>query len=190
MKQILSVLFFGMIVIFLCNCNGAKRKEESKNWALHDFSVKKFDLDSSISIMIPNSWDSIGGLLSYSYEYKYYITLNSKEKGELLVQRLKFKNPLLQLSSLVEFYKHWVSSNPSYKNVRLLREDFPVIGSKKTGILFYSMLYKNEPVYLSKVFFINSDSSNTLIEVETRNSDTSISHKWNDHIVNSIRITK
>ena len=32
------------------------------------------------------------------------------------------------------------------------------------------------------------DSSNTLIDVETRNSDTSISYKSNEYIINSIRI--
>lgn len=179
-----------MIIIFHCNCNG-KKKDESKNLELPDFTEKKFDLDSSINIMIPNSWDSIGYLFVPSYEYKYYVNLRSKEKKEgILVERLKFKIPTLKLTELAELYKNEIMTNPSYKKVHLLKDDFPVIDTKNTGILFYSILDKNETVYLSRVFFINTDSSNTLIDVETRNSDTSISYKWNEYIIKSIRINR
>jgi hypothetical protein len=183
MKQ-LPFGFYFLFMISFCCC-----KENKKDTSTVDkISLQKLELDSSLWIKVPQSWDSVEKLKIPSYEYQYYKKLSSKVGESVEVKRLKFRNSNMDLQRLSEFFKNETVTTPSYRSIRLIKENSRSVNNIPTQSLIYSFLDNDKFKCLGRLFFINADSSRTIIEVKTCCSDTTTCYKRNERILNSVEI--
>lgn len=195
MKSIFIILGFVIFISPLTKCKTVSKKKVNENNVeenLIDYALKRFDLDSTLTIKIPNQWDSIGYLKFPSYEYKYYIELRPRTNlnERILVKRLRFNIPTVDLDELSHYYKNEMTTIPDYKNIHLQKDSLYLLKDKKAGDLLYSFLFKEKRIYESRTFLVNADSSITVIEIKTHDIDTSVSYKRILSILNSIEIIK
>jgi hypothetical protein len=177
--------FWGLV--FFENCGESNKEKEIMP---NKYKSKSFDLDSSLSLMIPADWDSTEYLKYPSYEYKYYLKVKPKNTSfiGIFVKRLKFKVPTLELKSLFDLLKLEITTDPAYTNCKILISDTTDINGKRLGTLLYYVTFKEKACYEGRFFFINADSSNTVGEIRTQKLDSTSALAEIKYMLHSIKI--
>lgn len=168
-----------LIVLHFSNCNDNQNsKKENLNSKQSKTEYKKIDLEKSFSMLIPNEWDSTHTLMYPSYEYRYYYQIGPKNNNQegLVVKRLRFRNPILDLSQVLDFCKSEITTDLNYSKIEVLIYDSVTLKDKRIGRVFCSAIFNTKKLYEARFCFINKDSSITIGQIFTQREDTMLAY--------------
>jgi|SRR5690242_14961897 len=185
MKKVLLNFTLGLFPIVLISCEN----HQNDRMECDELVAHHFDRDSILTFYIPKNWDTTNTPFFGSSEYLYYNYLANKERAEdLVVDRRKFKNPVIDFDERLNFLKTSVFSNPSNSNSKLLKQSISHFGFQKVGKMIFSFTSGNKIYYQGSLFYFNSDSSVTTAKITISGKDSAESHKKIECILNSAKV--
>lgn len=166
---------FGVIALFVFfgKCSDSRRSNTNKSANCTDLRMMAFDIDSSLIIGLPKTWDSLAKLHFYNQEDIYYQSFFSRESKEhAIIRRVKFKNAEVDYSKLINYYENNILTTGYYSSLKRIDLEERKIGNRAVGIIDYSGKYELKPCIIHNMFYVNPDSSRTEVDIMTCDQDS------------------